>query len=111
MEVLRSTRYLLVISSFIMLILPVFGQRPLKNPAVVWEDMPYIRTGVQVWSHTSKSPFNRTVQDFLNYTTADVSGYELANFKGRSGMFVQGWFAFLSADSTGVLKLFDTQNK
>ncbi|MEO5996992.1 MAG: DUF2961 domain-containing protein [Chitinophagaceae bacterium] len=111
MELLRSIRQLLFIQAFIILFFPVFSQRPLKNPAVVWEDMPYIRSGVQLWSHTSKSPLNRTVQDFLNYTTADVSGYELANFKGRSGMFVQGWFAFLSADSTGSLKLFDTQNK
>lgn len=94
--------------------LPVAGQsrsadaphHKLRNPAVAWEDLPYIRTGVQIWSHTSKSPFDKTVQDFLNYTTMDGKGFEGANYKGSSGMFVHCWFAFLSPDTTGSLKLY-----
>ncbi|MDR3713633.1 MAG: DUF2961 domain-containing protein [Puia sp.] len=79
----------------------------LKNPALVWEDLPRLRPGVQIWSHTSKNPFNRTVQDFLNYTARDGKDFEMANFKGRSGMLIHDWFAFLDKDDPGTLKLYD----
>lgn len=81
-------------------------QQALRNPGVVWEDLPYLRTGVKVWSHTSKSPLNRTVQDFLNYTCREGKDYEMANYRGASGMLVHCWFAFLSPDTLGNMKLY-----
>ncbi len=76
----------------------------LKNPAVVWESLPAIRTGVKVWSHTSKSPLNCTIMDWSNYTLQDASGYEQAYFKGGSGMLIHAWFAWMNKND-GNLKL------
>ncbi|KAA9034355.1 DUF2961 domain-containing protein [Ginsengibacter hankyongi] len=102
-------RGMAIMWGFTLFSLRVFGQHVPKNPAVVWEDLPFIRTGVKLWSHTSKSPLNKTVQDFLNYTSEGKNGYEMANYEGESGMLVHCWFAFLSNDSTGRMKLFDSK--
>lgn len=63
-----------------------------KNPALDWESLPRIRTGVQVWSHTSKSPLNFTVMDWTNYTLQDADGFEQALFKGKSGQLIHAWY-------------------
>ena len=75
----------------------------MRNPGVDWESLPAIRTGVRVWSHTSKNPLNYTVMDWCNYTLRDTNGYEQAYFKGKPGMLVQGWFG--SYMGVGNLKL------
>ena len=115
------SRYLILSLFLVFQVVPALSQVPaaktslkthpmLRNPALVWEDLPFLRTGVQIWSHTSKSPLNRTVQDFLNYTSRDGNDYEMANYKGGSGMLVQCWFAFLSPDTTGNMKLYNSEN-
>ena len=76
-----------------------------KNPAVAWESLPTIRTGVKIWAHTSKSALNCTLMDWTNYTLQDSNGYEQAYVKGTSGMLVQAWFAWLSPVG-GNLKLY-----
>ncbi|MEI7899842.1 MAG: DUF2961 domain-containing protein [bacterium] len=81
------------------------GLPAIKNPAVVWESLPSIRTGVKIWSHTSKNALNCTIMDWTNYTLQDTDGYEQASVKGVSGMLVHSWFAWLSGPG-GNLKLF-----
>jgi hypothetical protein len=76
-----------------------------KNPAVVWESLPSIRTGVKIWAHTSKSALNCTIMDWTNYTLQDGDGYEQACVKGCSGMLIHSWFAWLSKPD-GNLKLY-----
>jgi hypothetical protein len=76
----------------------------MRNPALDWESLPSIRTGVRVWSHTSKNPLNFTVMDWTNYTLQDANGYEEAFYKGKSGMLIQDWFDPNS--DLGNLKLF-----
>ena len=76
-----------------------------KNPAVAWESLPTIRTGVKVRSHTSKSALNCTIMDWTNYTLQDGDGYEQAFVKGCSGMLIHSWFAWLNAPE-GNLKLY-----
>lgn len=76
-----------------------------KNPAVVWESLPTIRTGVKIRSHTSKSALNCTIMDWTNYTLQDGDGYEQAFVKGCSGMLIHSWFAWLNAPE-GNLKLY-----
>jgi len=76
-----------------------------KNPAVAWESLPVIRTGVKLWSHTSKSALNCTLMDWTNYTLQDTNGYEQACVKGCSGMLIHAWFAWLGA-AGGNLKLY-----
>ena len=76
-----------------------------KNPAVEWESLPSIRTGVKIWSHTSKNALNCTVMDWTNYTLQDTNGYEQAFVKGCSGMLIHSWFAWL-APSDSHLKLY-----
>ncbi|MEI6809503.1 MAG: DUF2961 domain-containing protein [bacterium] len=76
-----------------------------KSPAVAWESLPSIRTGVKIWSHTSKSALNCTVMDWTNYTLQDTNGYEQAFVKGYSGMLVHAWFAWLGK-AGGTLNLF-----
>ena len=39
------------------------GKSEAKNPAVAWESLPSIRTGVKIWAHTSKSALNCTIMD------------------------------------------------
>ena len=79
-------------------------QSTVKNPAVVWESLPSIRTGVKIWAHTSKSALNCTLMDWTNYTLQDGDGYEQALVKGTSGMLVHSWFAWLGK-AEGNLKL------
>ena len=81
------------------------GMPAMKNPAVVWESLPSIRTGVKIWVHTSKSALNCTLMDWTNYTLQDADGYEQACVKGQNGMLVQAWFAWLGA-AEGNLKLY-----
>lgn len=86
------------------------------HPAVVWEDLPLIRTGVKIRSYSSYNPTGRTYRDFMNYTTREPSGYEMANYQGTPGMLVGVWFTdiswhedaakFFSAASFGQVKLF-----
>jgi hypothetical protein len=76
----------------------------MRNPAIDWESLPAIRTGVRVWCHNSKSPLNYTAGDWANYTLQDADGYEQAYYKGNSGMLVQAWFG--SQVNIGNLKLF-----
>ncbi|MEI8376672.1 MAG: DUF2961 domain-containing protein [Planctomycetota bacterium] len=76
----------------------------LKNPAVDWESLPLLRTGVKVWSHTSKNPLNFTVMDWTNYTLQDADGYEQALFKGQSGMLIHAWYD--PSFAVGNLKLY-----
>ena len=76
-----------------------------KNPAVVWESLPAIRSGVKIWAHTSKSALNCTLMDWTNYTLQDADGYEQAYVKGGGGMLVQAWFAWLGKPD-GNLKLY-----
>ncbi|MEI7902175.1 MAG: hypothetical protein WCK89_18130 [bacterium] len=77
----------------------------MKNPAVVWESLPSIRTGVKSWSHTSKSALNFTIMDWTNFTLQDTNGYEQAFVQGQSGLLVHLWFAWLGAPS-GNLKIY-----
>ena len=77
----------------------------LRNPAIDWESLPSIRTGVKIWAHTSKSALNCTIMDWTNYTLQDINGYEQAFVKGSSGMLVQAWFAWLGGPG-GNLKLY-----
>ena len=70
----------------------VQAREPLKNPAYRWEDLPAIRAGVGVWSHTSKSPLNYTIMDWTNYTVKDGGDREMADYRGNPGMLVQAWF-------------------
>lgn len=81
-----------------------------KNPAVAWESLPSIRTGVKIWAHTSKSALNCTIMDWTNYTLHDTNGYEQAFVQGHSGMLVQAWFAWLNA-ADGNLKLYLKDSK
>lgn len=86
------------------------------HPAVVWEDLPLIRTGVKIRAYSSYNPTGRTFRDFMNYTTRDGQDYEMANFQGNSGMLVGLWFTdiswnkdvakFFSEKSFGNVKLF-----
>jgi len=86
------------------------------HPAVVWEDLPLIRTGVKIRSYSSYNPTGRTFRDFMNYTTRDGSDYEMAHYQGTPGMLVGIWFTdiswhedaakFFSASSFGNVKLF-----
>ncbi len=76
-----------------------------KNPAVVWESLPTIRSGVKIHAHTSKSALNCTLMDWTNYTLQDADGYEQASVKGGSGMLVHAWFAWLGK-ADGNLKLY-----
>ncbi|MCX6872487.1 MAG: DUF2961 domain-containing protein [Verrucomicrobia bacterium] len=76
-----------------------------QNPAVVWESLPAIRTGVKIRSHTSKNAMNCTIMDWTNYTLQDGDGYEQAIVKGCAGMLVHSWFAWLSKPD-GNLKLY-----
>jgi len=76
-----------------------------KNPAVAWESLPSIRTGVKIWAHTSKSALNCTLMDWTNYTMQDADGYEQAHVKGGSGMLIHAWFAWLGTPA-GNLKLY-----
>ena len=76
-----------------------------KNPAIAWESLPAIRTGVKIWAHTSKSALNCTLMDWTNYTLQDANGYEQAFVKGSSGMLVHSWFAWLGPPA-GNLKLY-----
>ena len=78
-----------------------------KNPAVVWESLPTIRSGVKIHSHTSKSALNCTIMDWTNYTLQDADGFEQASVKGGSGMLVHAWFAWLGK-ADGNLKLYLT---
>ena len=71
-----------------------------RSPAVTWEDLPLIRTGVKTRSYSSYNPTGRTYRDFMNYTRAAGGEYELALDYG-SGMLVQMW-------STGIGNLFGT---
>ena len=75
------------------------------NPAVVWEGLPSIRTGVKIHAHTSKSALNCTIMDWTNYTLQDADGYEQACVKGSSGMLVHAWFAW-AGQADGNLKLY-----
>ena len=84
---------------------PLAGNAAPKNPAVVWESLPAIRTGVKIRAHTSKSALNCTIMDWTNYTLQDANGYEQAFVKGGSGMLVHSWFAWLGAPA-GNLKLY-----
>jgi len=77
----------------------------MKNPAIAWESLPSIRTGVKIWSHTSKNALNCTIMDWTNYTLQDTNGYEQAFLKGCSGMLIHSWFAWL-APSDSHLKLY-----
>ena len=79
-------------------------QSALRNPALDWESLPLVRTGVKVWSHTSKNPLNFTVMDWTNYTLHDADGYEQALFKGKSGMLIHAWFD--PSLAVGNLKLY-----
>jgi hypothetical protein len=81
------------------------GKSAMKNPAVAWESLPSIRTGVKIWAHTSKNALNCTIMDWTNYTLQDADGYELAFFKGSSGMLIHAWFAWLDTPA-GNLKLY-----
>ena len=71
-----------------------------RNPAVAWEDLPLIRSGVKVRAYTSYNPTGRTYRDFMNYTRRDGQEYELALHRG-CGMLVQLW-------STSIGDLFGT---
>lgn len=84
---------------------PAAGKAGSRNPALDWESLPAIRTGVKIHAHTSKSALNFTIMDWTNYTLQDDSGYEQALVKGGSGMLVHAWFAWLGAPA-GNLKLF-----
>ena len=85
---------------------PVAGvQTGSNNPAVVWESLPSIRSGVKIHAHTSKSALNCTIMDWTNYTLQDADGYEQACVKGASGMLVHAWFAWLG-QADGNLKLY-----
>jgi hypothetical protein len=85
---------------------PAPAQSPApKNPAVVWESLPSIRTGVKLWAHTSKSSLNCTIMDWTNYTLQDGDQYEQAFVKGSSGMLIHAWFAWLGKND-GNLKLY-----
>jgi hypothetical protein len=84
---------------------PPAMQSGAKNPAVDWESLPTIRTGVKIWAHTSKSALNYTIMDWTNYTLQDGAGYEQAIVKGCSGMLVHSWFAWLGKPD-GNLKLY-----
>ena len=71
-----------------------------RSPAVTWEDLPLIRTGVKTRSYSSYNPTGRTYRDFMNYTRVAGGEYELALDYG-SGMLVQMW-------STGIGNIFGT---
>jgi len=86
------------------------------HPAVLWEDLPLIRTGVKIRSYSSYNPTGRTYRDFMNYTTREGRDYEMAHHQGSPGMLVGLWFTdiswhedaakFFSAASFGKVKLF-----
>jgi hypothetical protein len=100
--ILLAAFYFLVNSTFVAVRLD--ASEEMRNPAIDWESLPAIRTGVRVWSHTSKSPLNYTAGDWTNYTLQDADGYEQAYYKGNSGMLVQAWFG--SQVNIGNLTLF-----
>jgi len=80
------------------------------NPAVSWEGLPLIRTGVKIRSYSSYNPTGRTYRDFMNYTARHGEDYELARYQGSSGMLVQCWFTNagerFSETNFGNVKLF-----
>lgn len=98
-------------------LLPVFavclcalGSSFAANPAVCWEDLPLVRTGVKVRAYSSYNPTGRTYRDFMNYTGRDGADYELALYRGGEGMLVGVWFTdageHFSAKNFGNVKLY-----
>lgn len=103
---------LLVLACLGVVVLPVSAE----HPAVRWEDLPLIRTGVKIRSYSSYNPTGRTFRDFMNHPVMDGQDYEMARHQGLPGMLVGLWFTdiswnkdvshFFSVNSFGNVKLF-----